>query len=408
MIDVLIVGAGPAGLYAADRLSAAGLRVEICERMRNPARKFLLAGRGGLNLTHGEPLDRFTARYRDAGPFLAPMIHRFPPDALRAWCAGLGQETFVGSSGRVFPKAMKASPLLRALLQRLSTQGVQLRTGLTWTGYDPDLGQAFTTPGGEIRHMTARAAILALGGASWPKLGSDGGWVPAIQAHGIAVHAFQPANCGFHVAWSEHLKSGFAGAPLKRIRLTVGDTAVSGEALVSEKGLEGGAVYALSAEIRAKILTAGGADILVDLRPERTVDEIADRLGAPRGKQSLSTYLRKRLRMSKVEQALLREAGPLPADSQSLARRIKALRLRCTAPYEIDRAISSAGGIALGEVRSDLMLKKLPGVYAIGEMLDWEAPTGGYLLQACFSMAYAASGAIVADLAPAKPAEARA
>jgi hypothetical protein len=398
MRDVLIIGAGPAGLFAADRLSAKGVSVTIADRMPSPARKFLMAGRGGLNLTHSEDLDRFVTRYREAAPFLEPLIRAFPPHALRDWCHGLGQETFVGSSGRVFPKAMKASPLLRALLRRLDRNGVHLLTRHAWTGFDTNGTVELENEAGETRPFPARACLLALGGASWPKLGSSAAWVPLLEARGVCVISFQPSNCGFQVSWSDHLKNRFAGSPLKRIALSHKGTRVAGEAVLSGKGLEGGAVYALSAELRETINKEGCATLEIDLRPGMSIEDLARKLSRPRGKQSAATFLKKTLRLKPEELALVREAGDLPSPPADLARRIKAVSVTCQAPYPIDRAISSAGGVALEELDVGLMLKKCPGVFAAGEMLDWEAPTGGYLLQACFAMGARAADGIGAYL----------
>jgi len=398
MFDVLVIGAGPAGLYAADRLSARGFSVAIADQMPSPARKFLMAGRGGLNLTHSEDLEQFLTRYRDAESFLSPMIESFPPSALVDWCHDLGQETFVGTSGRVFPKAMKASPLLRALLRRLQENGVQLLSRHAFTGLTDDGSALIRSGSGEPETVPARALLLALGGASWPKLGSTAAWVPVLEKQGVKVTPFQPANCGFQVAWSDFLKDRFAGTPLKRIGLRIGGASAHGEAVVSGKGLEGGAVYALSAEIRETINNSGSAELFIDLRPAISTGDLAGKLSRPRGKQSQSTYLKKVLKLHPVELALLRENGPLPEDTDSLAERIKSVRVTCLATYPIDRAISSAGGIALDEVTSDLMLKKLPGVFTAGEMLDWEAPTGGYLLQACFATAHRAVDGLMAYL----------
>ncbi|WP_299484411.1 TIGR03862 family flavoprotein [uncultured Roseibium sp.] len=394
MLDVLIIGAGPAGLYAADQLSATGYSVTVVDRMPSPARKFLMAGRGGLNLTHSEDLQTFVTRYRNAAPFLAPLIECFPPDALAAWCHELGQTTFVGSSGRVFPTSMKASPLLRALLRRLQTNGVELLTRHRFAGLSSS-GEALVQSGDEDPHpFPARAMLLALGGASWPKLGSTAEWVPILKEHGVGIAPFQPANCGFHVSWSPYLKERFAGHPLKRVEFRMGETSRFGEAILSEKGLEGGVVYALSADIRETINTAGSARLLLDLRPAMDASVITEKLSRPRGKQSLSTFLKKCLKGTPFEMALLREAGPLPETPTGLAGLIKSVPITCTAPYSIDRAISSAGGITLTELTPDLMLKKLPGVFAAGEMLDWEAPTGGYLLQACFATSHRAAEGI--------------
>ncbi|ASP36068.1 TIGR03862 family flavoprotein [Labrenzia sp. VG12] len=394
MKDVLIIGAGPAGLFAAENLSAKGFSVSIADRMPSPARKFLMAGRGGLNLTHGEDLQTFLKRYREAEPFLAPMIRAFPPEALRDWCHGLGEQTFVGSSGRVFPVSMKASPLLRAWLRRLEDNKVQLLSRHTWRGLAEDGSALLEDGAGEVEPFPARAVLLALGGASWPKLGSDAAWVPLLEAKDIEVHRFQPANCGFQVAWSAHLKDRFAGKPLKRIVLSHAGRRVSGEALLSAQGLEGGGIYALSAELRETINQNGKAELSIDLRPSLTMEELTKKLQKPRKKQSQATFLKKTLKLKPEELTLLREAGELPSDPDDLARRIKAVAICLTAPYAIGRAISSAGGIAVTELDDHLMLKKQPGLFAAGEMLDWEAPTGGYLLQACFATGHCAAAGI--------------
>jgi len=398
MQDVLIVGAGPAGLYAAERLSAEGFAVTIVDRMPSPARKFLMAGRGGLNLTHSEDLETFVDRYRDATPFLSPMIREIPPEALRNWCRALGEDTFIGSSGRVFPKSMKASPLLRAWLHRLERNAVRLQTRQSWTGFGADGGLELTDGAGIRKNISSRAVLLALGGASWPKLGSDAAWVPLLETRGIRVNRFQPANCGFQIAWSPYLKERFAGKPLKRIALIFDNRRVSGEAMLSGQGLEGGIVYALSAELRERINATGKATFQVDLRPTMREEDILQKLARPRRKQSLATFLKKTLKLKPEELALLRESGDLPDQPAALAQRIKSVPLTALAPYAMDRAISAAGGVALDELDDRLMLKKLPGVFAAGEMLDWEAPTGGYLLQACFATAARAAEGISAYL----------
>jgi uncharacterized flavoprotein (TIGR03862 family) len=395
MLDLLIVGAGPAGLYAADRLSAEGYSVLVVERMPSPARKFLMAGRGGLNLTHSEDLDDFKHRYREAEDFLAPMIDEFSPADLQQWCHDLGEDTFIGTSGRVFPKKMKASPLLRALLRRLEQHKVSLQTRWTWTGITSDGTSRFINETGAVHEIRAKTTLLALGGASWPRLGSDAAWVPVLEKHGIEIRPFKPANCGFRVSWSHHLSDRFAGTPLKRIRLSLGEKTVSGEALLSKQGIEGGAVYALSAEIRDALERSGKAELRADLKPQMPLEKLVERLSAGRAKQSLSNFLRKAAGLSAAEIALLRENGQFPDTPEALARLIKSAPIAVNTPYDIGRAISSAGGIALDEVDEHLMLKKLPGVFAAGEMLDWEAPTGGYLLQACFSMSDRAARSIL-------------
>ena len=388
---VLIVGAGPAGLFAAERLAAAGVRVTVADRMPSPARKFLMAGRGGLNLTHSEPLDRFKARYAAAAPRVADWLDRLPPADLTAWAEGLGQPVFTGSSGRVFPRAMKASPLLRAWLARLADLGVTLTTRWTWTGWSDDAA-TFDTPDGP-RTVVADATVLATGGASWPRLGSDGGWRHRLEARGVEVAPFRPANAGVDVGWSPLFADRFAGQPLKTVTLTHGDRSVRGEAMVARYGLEGGAVYALSAPLRRALEHDGAATLIVDLRPDLTVEALAARLERGRGKDSVSNWLRKAAGLSPVAVGLLREIpGEVPPGADKLARRIKAIRLTLTGMQGLDRAISSAGGVRLDQVDERLMLTALPGVFVAGEMLDWEAPTGGYLLQACF-----ASGAVAAD-----------
>jgi uncharacterized flavoprotein (TIGR03862 family) len=326
------------------------------------------------------------------------MIRDFPPEALTSWCHDLGEETFVGSSGRVFPTSMKASPLLRAWLRRLEKNGVRLLTRHMLTGLTKD-GTAIVQADGEPpAPFPARAVLLALGGASWPRLGSDAAWVPLLEARGIRVNRFQPANCGFHVDWSAFVKDRFAGTPLKRIAVSHGTETASGELMISEKGLEGGAIYALSAELRQRIGADGEATLAIDLRPSMSLEDLTRKLSRPRAKQSTATFLKKTIRARPVELALLREAGDLPVQPDALARRIKSVVLRCHAPYAIDRAISSAGGLSLDALDDGLMLTGLPGVFACGEMLDWEAPTGGYLLQACVATGARAAEGIAAYL----------
>ena len=360
--SVSVYGAGPAGLMAAEVLASAGIAVTVHDHMPAPARKFLLAGRGGLNLTHSEPLDAFLARYQE--PRIEPAIRAFPPDALVAWANGLGIETFVGSSGRIFPKQMKASPLLRAWLKRLDGLGVKLVTRSAWPGFGE-------TP-----------AILAFGGASWPQLGSDAAWVPAFTAKGIAVTPFKPANSRFLVAWSSVFRERFAGTPVKNVGLSYSGKRVRGELMISKEGIEGGAIYALSKGLREH----PGQPVMIDFRPDLTVEALAARLTRPRGKDSQSNYLRKVAGLSPVAINLLRETGT-PADAQG----IKAMPLRLLRPAGLTRAISSAGGVAWDEVTEAYELKKAPGIFTAGEMLDWEAPTGGYLLQASFATGRAAA-----------------
>jgi uncharacterized flavoprotein (TIGR03862 family) len=393
--SVAIIGAGPAGLMAAEVLAQDGARVAVYDAMPSVGRKFLMAGRGGLNLTHSEPLDTFLTRYREAAPKLAGAIEAFSPDRLRAWCEALGQPTFVGTSGRIFPKALKASPLLRAWLRRLDGAGVSFFLRHRWTGWDDGGKLSFATPEGT--HMVeARATVLALGGASWPRLGSDGGWVDVLRAKGVAVSMFKPANSGFTAAWSDIFRDRFEGEPLKGIALSFGASSVRGEAMITGDGIEGGAVYALSAELREAILTSGRATLHVALRPDIASADLVRRLSAPRAKQSLSNWLRKAAQLSPVAIGLLQEAAIASGVSlaslspEKLAELINAVPVQLTGIAPIMRAISSAGGVAFDELDADFMLRRMPGVFVAGEMLDWEAPTGGYLLQACFATGVAA------------------
>jgi len=394
-----VIGAGPAGLIAAEKLASAGLRVTLYDRMPAPGRKLLLAGRGGLNLTHSEELPRFLTRYGDAPPILRRAIEAFPPEALRAWCEGLGQPTFVGSSGRVFPKAFKASPLLRAWLRRLSDLGVRFAFRHLWIGWDEN-GRFRFVHGEEEVAAATDVTILALGGASWPRLGSDAGWVPLLQQRGVPVTRLRPANCGFVAQWSDAFRR-FEGAPLKRIAFGFAGRRVRGEAMVTRDGLEGGAIYALSAPIRDAVDADGAATITIDLRPDVTAEALAQRLAAPRGKQSLANVLRKAAKLSPVAVGLLREAaGPLLATigGNDLAVLIKAVPIRLVATQPIAKAISTAGGISFEALDDRFMLRTCPGVFAAGEMLDWEAPTGGYLLQASFATGIAAAEGALARL----------
>ena len=390
-----MIGGGPAGLMAAETLAEAGLTVRVVDQMPSLARKFLLAGRGGLNLTHSEPLDRLLERYGPARPQLERAVLRFPPDKLVAWCEDLGVATFIGSSGRVFPKALKASPLLRAWLRRLEGRGVEVALRRRWSGWTDDGALSFDGPAGP---ETARpdVTVLALGGASWPRLGSDGGWTGALEAAGVDVVPLAPANCGFRVAWSQHFIGRFAGEPLKRVAMTFGGAARRGEAMITADGLEGGLVYAFSAALRDAIARDGDATVQLDLRLDLSEADLAARLATGRGDRSLSTHLRKAAGLPPVCVALLREGGDLPKDPDALARRIKGLPLRLIAPQGLARAISTAGGVRLDELDDRFMLARRPGVFVAGEMLDWEAPTGGYLLQACFATGRAAAEGAVA------------
>jgi uncharacterized flavoprotein (TIGR03862 family) len=380
---------------AAEVLARGGGRVTVYDAMPSAGRKFLMAGRGGLNLTHSEPPPAFLARYREAAPRLAAAIEAFPPDALRAWSEALGQPTFVGTSGRVFPKAFKASPLLRAWLRRLDAAGVKFAFRHRWVGWDAQGRLQFRTPDGP-RAIEASAMVLALGGASWPRLGSDGGWTELLGTKGVAISPLKPANSGFTVVWSDMFRDRFEGQPLKGVELSIGGHSARGEAIVTRNGIEGGAVYAVSAELRDAVLRDGQATLTVALRPDLGADDLTKKLAAPRGKQSLSNFLRKAANLSPVAIGLLQEAARAsgmslasmpPAD---MARLINAVPVKLTGVAAMARAISSAGGIAFDELDSDYMIRRLPGVFAAGEMLDWEAPTGGYLLQASFATGAAA------------------
>src|SRR2546430_425122 len=385
--QVAIIGAGPAGLMAAEVLARGGAGVTVYDAMPSAGRKFLMAGRGGLNLTHSEAWRDFLTRYGVAAPQLAAAIELFPPAGLRAWSEALGQPTFIGSSGRVFPTAMKASPLLRAWLRRLDAMGVQLALRRRWTGWNDDGHLLFQTPDGG-RVVDARTTVLALGGASWPRLGSNAAWVETLAEKGVTISPLRPANCGFTVAWSEIFRDRFEGQPLKGVALSFGSHIVRGEAVITRTGIEGGAIYALSSALRDAITDAGQATLTVALRPDAEINELVVRLSAPKGKQSFSNWLRKAAHLSPVAIGLLQEAAIASGvslsslSSSSLAGLINAVPIRLTGVVPIARAISTAGGISFEEVDADYMIRRLPRIFAAGEMLDWGAPTGGYLVQA--------------------------
>ncbi|MCC8962407.1 TIGR03862 family flavoprotein [Bradyrhizobium sp. Pear76] len=394
-MNVAVIGAGPAGLMAAETLAAGGAQVSVYDAMPSAGRKFLMAGRGGLNLTHSEPLPDFLRRYREAMPRLTKAVEAFPPDVLRAWSEALGQPTFVGTSGRVFPEAFKASPLLRAWLRRLDATGVAFAFRHRWTGWEASGGLLFEAPDGP-RTANAEATVLALGGASWPRLGSDGAWADILAAKGVAVAPMRSANSGFTVAWSNIFRDRFEGQPLKGVSLKIGAHTVRGEAIVTRAGIEGGAIYALSAELREAVLAKGTATLSVALRPDAARDELIARLSVSKGKQSFSNFLRKAAQLSPVGIGLLQEAAVASGRSLAslppaeLAALINAVPIEISGVAPIARAISSAGGIRFDELDDHFMLRRLPGVFAAGEMLDWEAPTGGYLLQASFATGVAA------------------
>ncbi len=392
---IAVIGGGPAGLMTAETVAQAGVQVTVYDAMPSAGRKLLMAGRGGLNLTHSEALPQFLARYGQALPQLAAAITAFPPDALRQWSGALGQPTFVGSSGRVFPRAFKASPLLRAWLRRLDALGVQFRLRHRWIGWKPDGRLWFRTPEGE-QTVKAGAIVLALGGASWPRLGSDGAWAETLSARGVAVSPLRPANCGFTVAWSDIFRDRFEGRPLKGAALSFGARTVRGEAVMTRTGIEGGAIYALSADLREANDGAGPATLRIALRPDLARGDLVGRLSMPRGRQSVSNWLRKAVHLAPVGIGLLQEAATASAVSLAslspadLADWINAVPVKLNGVAPIARAISTAGGIAFDELDADFMIRRLPGTFAAGEMLDWEAPTGGYLLQATLATGAAA------------------
>ncbi|SFI90933.1 hypothetical protein SAMN05216525_115154 [Bradyrhizobium sp. Gha] len=392
---------------AAEVLASGGARVTVFDAMPSAGRKFLMAGRGGLNLTHSEPLADFLPRYREAMPHLRSAVEAFPPDKLRDWSAALGQPTFVGSSGRVFPKTFKASPLLRAWLRRLDAAGVQFAFRHRWTGWDDQGRLQFQTPDA-ARAVASKVTVLALGGASWPRLGSDGAWVDCLAAKGIAVSKLRPANSGFTVSWSDVFRDRFEGQPLKGVALTVGTHTVRGEAMITRAGIEGGAIYALSAELREAVLGIGQATLTIALRPDLTTEVLATRLSGTRGKQSLANFLRKAAQLSPVGIGLMQETAIASGRQLAvfspveLAHLVNAIPVQLTGVAPLDRAISTAGGIAFDELDENFMLRKLPGVFAAGEMLDWEAPTGGYLLQASFATGAAAGRGVLHWLAPSR------
>jgi uncharacterized flavoprotein (TIGR03862 family) len=403
-IDVAVVGAGPAGLMAAETLAARGHAVHVFDGMPSAGRKFLLAGKGGLNLTHGEPWERFVTRYGARPPALQAALEALPAQALRDWAAALGVETFVGSSGRVFPCDLKAAPLLRTWLHRLRGQGVQFHMRHRWQGWGAEGALRFDTPQGP-RRLKPRATVLALGGASWRRLGSDGAWWPWLRDAGVALAPLVPSNCGFDIGWSEKLQREHAGAPLKGVRLSFEGFEQVGEMVITDGGLDGSLVYAASAWLRDAIARDGRASFRLDLLPDRDAAWVARELAHPRGSRSLGSHLQSRLNLGAAKAALLwevvmRREPAARQDVARLAQLVKALPLTATAPRPIDEAISSAGGVAFEALDQRLMLKAKPGVFCAGEMLDWEAPTGGYLLTASFATGRAAGAGAAAWLGP--------
>jgi len=406
MSTATVIGGGPAGLMAAQVLAEAGVSVTVYERMPSPGRKFMLAGHGGLNITHSEPREPFVGRYGSSAAAIAPMIDRFSPDQLRAWCDSLGQPTFVGSSGRVFPEAFRATPLMRAWLAHLADLGVRIERRHAWRGWDTDGAALIADAEGKTRAVASDVTIFALGGASWPHLGADGTWVPLFEARGIEVAPLRPANVGLRVAWSEVFAERFAGAPLKNVSISVRGSSMPpqrGDAMITATGIEGGPIYARGAAIREALDAAAGAPAIldVDLRPDVSEADLAARLDRRRPKDSASAWLRRAVGLDPAGVGLLREAGAgaLPHDPGTVARLIKAVPVAVTGTMPIDRAISTAGGIEWSEVNEHLMLRGIPGTFVAGEMLDWEAPTGGYLLQASFSVGVTAAHGALAWLA---------
>lgn len=388
-----VVGGGPAGLIAAEMLARGGIAVDLYDSMPSAGRKFLMAGKGGLNITHSEPPELFLPRYGARDELIAPYLAEFGPDALRAWMKDLGVESFVGSSGRIFPAEMKAAPLLRAWLHRLRSSGVRFHMRHRWLSWEKAGGHfalRFDTPNGESIHH-ANAVVLALGGGSWPRLGSDGSWVPLLAAAGVAIAPLRAANSGFDAAWSEHFRARFAGHPLKPVVATFTDASGAmhrrqGEFVVTENGVEGGLIYAMSAHLRDRIARDGKAILHLDLAPGRDEPRLADALARPRGAESTSNILRKRAGIEGVKAGLLRELAPeAMAEPVTLAHAIKTLPLPILAPRPLEEAISSAGGVMFEALDPHLMARAVPGLFCAGEMLDWEAPTGGYLLTACFA-----------------------
>ncbi|MEP6876372.1 MAG: TIGR03862 family flavoprotein [Burkholderiales bacterium] len=402
ILRVAVIGGGPAGLMAAEVLAAGGAEVELFDAMPSVGRKFLLAGKGGLNLTHGEPFEAFASRFGTRRGVIAPMLRAFGPTELRAWAQGLGVNTFVGSSGRVFPTDLKAAPLLRAWLARLRAAGVVFHMRHRWLGWDAANALRFATPRGELARR-ADAVVLALGGGSWARLGSDGAWVPLLEGRGVEVAPLQPSNCGFDAAgWSEFFRSRFAGHPMKTVALSVRAAdgtpfEQAGEFVITDSGVEGSLVYAASAVVRELIAEHGRALVYIDLLPGRSAEFVQAEVARPRGSRSLSTHLKSRLGIDGVKAALLHELLPreVIADPAQLAAALKALPLTLVRARPLVEAISTAGGVRFEALDDALMLRTVPGVYCCGEMLDWEAPTGGYLLSASMASGAAAARGVL-------------
>ncbi|WP_417451456.1 TIGR03862 family flavoprotein [Kordiimonas sp.] len=395
-VKIAIIGAGPAGLMAAEQLTGAGMSVDIFDAMPTPARKFLMAGKSGLNITHSEPLETFLTRYGPLRHGLQDAVRAFPPSAVCEWSAGLDNPTFVGSSGRVFPEARKASPLLRNWLVRVTGSGARIHTWHRWTGWDKNGAHIFDTPQGQ-KTVQGDATLFALGGTSWPRLGGNGNWLQAFADRGIKLAPFKPANCGFNHVWSDFFRQRFSGAPVKNILLKHGNETVQGDFVITGTGIEGSSVYTLSAYLRDEIEKQGETTLSIDLTPDRSLEYLLGALGRPRGKKSFATHLKRTTGLVGVKAGLLRELLPKSAfeNPAKLAKNIKALSLPLSSPRPIDEAISVAGGVSFDAVDSNLMLQGLPGQFVAGEMMDWEAPTGGYLLTACFAQGRQAAKGII-------------
>ncbi len=403
-MKIAVIGGGPAGLMAAEVAISRGARVDVYDAMPSVGRKFLLAGKGGLNLTHSEPAEKFLARYGARRAEIQQLLNGFGPDALREWARGLGVETFVGTSGRIFPIDLKSAPLLRKWLRRLRHSGVAIHVRHRWCGWDENGALRFATPQGD-RLVSSDAVILTLGGGSWPRLGSDGAWVPLLAERGVSINPLRPANCGFDVNWSQHLRTRFAGHPVKPvvvsgISLEGNEFRQQGELVVTEAGMEGGVIYAVSAWLRDEIAAKGVAHIRLDLAPDRALARIINDLSRPRGSRSMASHLKRCVGIEGVKACLLREFVPKQDffDPVLLGASIKALPIQLVAPRPMEEAISTAGGVAFETLDARLMIGALPGVFCAGEMLDWEAPTGGYLLTACFASGHTAGAGAVAWL----------
>jgi uncharacterized flavoprotein (TIGR03862 family) len=394
--SVAVIGGGPAGLMAAEVVSAQGIQVHVYDSMPSVGRKFLMAGKSGLNITHSEPFKQFVARYGNRQANIEPLLKIFGPDELSQWVHGFGIETFVGTSGRVFPVGMKASPLLRAWLKRLDEAGVKVHLRCKWLGWNEDKSLKFSTPDGE-KSTKADAVVLALGGGSWQRLGSDGAWVPWLEQVGAKVEELKPSNCGFDVAWSPHFRERFEGYPIKSVVLSFSDFRQQGEFIVTKEGVEGSLIYAASALVRDEIQESGQATIGLDLIPDRSAEWLTERLSRPRGSRSMASHLEKTVGIKGVKAGLLREFVSKEnfKDAEQLAYSIKHLQVPLIAPRPLDEAISTAGGVTFESLDEHLMLRTMPGVFCAGEMLDWEAPTGGYLLTACFASGYATGNGVL-------------